>query len=122
MELIDKPITEEDYEKMSLLEIANYFTNYKVLKAFCRSLKKEMSSDFITLTNNEDVITKENEQLIKETLLKFMKLPDSIGTQKSKKQDAEKYKSKALNYSKFRVRKYSQLMISFVIIKRKLYE
>lgn len=104
-------ISEEQYKSMSLAETVEYFTNYKKIKAFCRSLDKEPSSAKIILITDDDVITDENKEDIKNTLLSFMKLPE---TTKSKNKEIK------AKYAKFRSMKYYQIMISFVIIKSKL--
>jgi hypothetical protein len=104
-------ISEEQYKSMSLAEIVEYFNNYSKIKAFCRSLEKEPSSAKIILITNDDVITEENVDNIKNTLLSFMKLPE---TTKAKNKEIK------AKYAKFRATKYYQIMISFVIIKNKL--
>lgn len=104
-------ISLERFEQMTLGDIVTYFSSYKKLKAFCRSLNKISQKKMIVLITDDDEITADNENIIKQNLLNYMRLPTE--TSSKNPEVIQKYLS-------FSNDKYKRLMIVLTIIKKKL--
>jgi hypothetical protein len=109
---VETGITLAEFNNMNLKEIANYFVNYSLIKVFCSKLHKVRVSRDIHLPSDEDIITLDDHEQIKQDLLTYMRLPTTAPDKSS--QDVKK------RFSKFASYKPRRLSITLLVLRNKL--
>lgn len=65
-------LNEETFQEANINDLAHYFSTYKAVKDFCRTLKYEYQEDKIMI-DSENVI--ENPEMVRAQMLTYFKLP-----------------------------------------------
>lgn len=102
---VDK-LTLKAFHEMTLDQLCRFFTLYKRIKLFCKSLDHQHQEKKIFLPNSKTDLT--DEDAIKKVILKYMKLPTSTNSEIDS--DVERYK-------RFKKIKYKNLSATFTIMR-----
>jgi hypothetical protein len=101
----------DEFQKMSLKDIANYFDKYAKLKAFCAKLTKVTQKNKVVLITDNDIIKSKDADEVKQNLLNYMRLPTTTDSK-----DPVVIK----RYSTFASAKPQRLMITLTIFRTQL--